>query len=798
MKFRFLILFLLIGKIAASQDIIVIGQVFSAEDGLGIENANVWFSGTNIGTTTNEEGYFFLQSLTPQKSVTCSFLGFKTRIVKLDQNKRDQMIEIVLKQEINILDEIIATPSKSDIKDILKKFQQNKDINNPKNISGFSAENKTITKLHLSNIQKKWLQKKIFAELQKGILTENDSNLILPLIFEQNTAKEIYGETTETVPVSTQKNVVECIGKEQLPMILDAYIADVNFYDNNLKLFGKSFVSPASKYGGIYYEYWVVDTMVIDDLTTIYEIRFRPKNRKNLTFDGKFWLEGKNYAITRIEAALPASANLNFVNQLNFSQEFVKIDTAKYFYSSKNQDVSFNYLFPFARDKNYIAAILNRNTQYTNIQLFGNSATLKANQNTTEISDENRQYLSAIDSINHSKIQRVAYTLLDIFMNGYIHCGKVDFGQVWNFVRVNSLEGFRPTFSIRTSEKFNPNFTLGGYIGYGLRDKKMKYGTNFQYVAGKHQQHCFGVFYNNEVYRVGYSDADLLNENIAEASENIFTSFSFGNQYNYLLQEQNLSVRYLFDNKGFRVMFKPEYKEFYPNYFVDFTKNGNQLDKIPLFSATLSFRVSFKEKVIKNFFKNYYFPSFLPVINLRIQGGSYKIDNNAEPFLKLNFTIKQNISLPLGKFNYAFEAGKVFGKMPYFLLYSPLAMQGLWYNSYKFALINQSEFLTDAYVSANLRYYSNGLIFNNIPLINQLNLRETFFINMAWGTVNQKHSQVLDMQNYNSLQTPYIEAGAGITNIFRIFAVESFWRLTNRTDKLLDNWGIRVRFYLDF
>ncbi|MDR3327779.1 MAG: DUF5686 and carboxypeptidase regulatory-like domain-containing protein [Prevotellaceae bacterium] len=782
---------------AYCQDIIVIGQVFSSEDGSAIEGVNVWFSGTDIGTTTNAEGYFFLQSPQSEKSVIASFLGFKRREVRLDKSKRDQMIEIVLKRELNWLNQIVVTPPKADINWILKNFNKNRNRNNPQNLSGFAIDNHSITKLYLSNIQKKWLQKRIFSELQSGVLTETDSNLILPVHFSSDLNRGKYlGEKVDIEQLSTQKNTVEFLGKEQLPLILDTYISDVNFYENNIRLFGKSFVSPTSKYGSMFYDYYVSDTLSIAS-EKVFEIKFRPKSPKNLTFNGKMWIDAKNFALNKIEVSLPSMANLNFVNMLYFQQDFAKIDSTKYFYSSKNQNVSFNYSFAFNKDLNYLSAILSKMSDYSNFQLLDDSIQIKQTENQWSLSSENQRFYSAIDSVNRTKIQKVAYTLVDILMNGYIHAGKVDFGVIWDFFRFNALEGFRPTLSMRTSEKLNHNFTLGGYLGYGFKDKKIKYGGNFQYVMGRYRNHVLGIFYNNEVYRTGYGDAYLLNENMLGSPENLLTSPSWGQQYDFLLQQQNASVRYSIEKKGFSFVFKPEIAKFFQNQIIEFRQGRKSFSNINLASATALFRLSFKEKTLKSFFRNYYISSQYPILTFQVQGGGYNIENELNPYLKLNFSLKQNLSFLLGKFHYSIQAAKIFGKVPYFMLCTPLTIQGFWYNSYNFNLVDQSEFFADFYLATTLRYYSNGLIFNNIPYINRLNLRETVFVNVAWGDLTQNHKSILNIPVTNSLSTPYVEAGVGITNILRILCVESVWRLSHRHQNTI-NWGVRVKFYLDF
>jgi hypothetical protein len=786
---------------AVSQDIIVIGQVFSAEDGAPVSGASVWFSGTKIGATTNEEGYFFLQSPQMEKAVIVSMLGYKRREAKLDKSRRDQMLEIYLKEDRSILDEIIVTPNKAEINRILKSFHQNRAKNNPENFSGFELEKSSLTRLYLSNIRQKWLQKKIFSELKAGILQIEDSTLIMPIhlnILKEN--KKYFEKEIIDSTLFSENKTVELFGNEQLNLILGAYISQANFYKNTIDLFGKSFLSPTAKNGNLYYDYFIVDTIYIDGVKN-YEIRFRPKNAKNLTFDGTMRIDAANFALTKVTAALPKSVNLNYVNSLVIEQDFTKLDTTKYFYKSVNQDISFNYNFTFDKNQNYISAILNQKSDYENLRLLSDSVKVDFAENEMILSPENRSFSSTIDTINAAKIQKAAAAIVDIIMNGYIHAGKVDFGPVANFVRYNALEGLRLTLSMRTSEKLNKNFTVGGYIGHSYADRKLKYGGEIQARFGAKKRNTIGLFYDNDVQRFGYGDALLLNENMV-SGENIFTSFSWGQQYNKLLHSRKAEIKYGFEKRGIRFSLNARAAKIYENPFLHFQKDDMLFLNINLVSATANLRMSFKESSLDNFFHRYYLSTKYPIINIQAEYGFYDLHNSKNefisfknPYLKLKLTVKQTVTFPLGKFNYALETSKLFGNAPYILLESPTSIRGLWYNAYNFDLVNQNEFLADTYISAYLKYYSNGLIFNNIPYIKKLNLRETAFVNIAWGGIFGNHSSILDMPQHKNLNIPYIEAGIGITNILRFLSIESVWRITHREEM---KWGIRAKVYLDF
>jgi len=841
-----LILFFFVSANIFSQDIIVIGQVFSLEEKTAIEGAKVWFSGTKIATKTNDEGYFFLQSENPENSVIVEMFGYKQRDVKLDKSRRDQMLEIHLKEDVRILDELIVTPDKTKVLRILRNFHANRSKNNPENFSGFDIENQTITRLYLSNLQQKWLQKKMFSELQAGVLQENDSTLILPVHFSQKEFLEKhFEEKTGKITNFSEENSVQLFEKQQLDLILQAYISQPNFYKNSINLFGKSFVSPTAKQGHLYYDYFLVDSTFIchcgldpqslENLQTksdcgfcrndkktnkIYEIRFRPKNSKNLTFKGTFWLDAESFALKKIEATLPQAANLNYVNNLSFFQDFEKIDTTKYFYSAVNQAVSFNYNYAFDKNRKYLEAVLDQKTVYKNAQLHSDSIVVKAMENYGVISDENRQFASSIDSLNNTKLVKTAYILVDIFMNGYIHVGKFDFGPVFSFLRYNALEGFRPTFSARTGSKMSEHFTIGGYFGYGVRDKKFKYGGEIQTRFGKQNCNSIGLFYDNDVVRFGYGDALLLNENMV-GGENLLTSFSWGQRYNKLIHKYQANLKYVYEQKGFRFSFNTKAAQLNSNQFVQFRhcvldpqSSENEeiaacatmtnVSRINLVSATANFRLSFKENSLNNFFHRYYLNTIYPIINFQAEYGYWTLTDFADfqqfenPFLKLKLTIKQTITFPLGKILYSAEGAKIFGKVPYPLLETPLSMRGLWFNSHNFDLVNQMEFLADTYIAARLRYNTNGLIFNNIPYIKKLNLRETAFVNFAWGKLDSKHNSVLDIPQVSDFQIPYVEVGVGITNILRILSVESVWRVTHRNAPNSKNWGIRAKIFIDF
>ena len=81
-----------------------------------------------------------------------------------------------------------------------------------------------------------------------------------------------------------------------------------------------------------------------------------------------------------------------------------------------------------------------------------------------------------------------------------------------------------------------------------------------------------------------------------------------------------------------------------------------------------------------------------------------------------------------------------------------------------------------------------GVLFNLIPGVRFLHLRELVECKVAYGGLSDGHYFVSDLR---PLTVPYVELGVGLGNIFRLIDLYSIWRLTNRQDLSTPLWGIR-------
>jgi len=130
-------------------------------------------------------------------------------------------------------------------------------------------------------------------------------------------------------------------------------------------------------------------------------------------------------------------------------------------------------------------------------------------------------------------------------------------------------------------------------------------------------------------------------------------------------------------------------------------------------------------------------------------------------------------------------------------------------NSYN--LMNFLEFVSDHYASLDVQYYMNGFLFNKIPLLKKLKLREVFSFKAAVGGLRNENNPLkgasvyqfpVDDQgrpiSYTMDKQPYMEGSIGIANIFKLLRVDLVKRFNYLDHPNVSEWGIRARFRLDF
>ena len=194
------------------------------------------------------------------------------------------------------------------------------------------------------------------------------------------------------------------------------------------------------------------------------------------------------------------------------------------------------------------------------------------------------------------------------------------------------------------------------------------------------------------------------------------------------------------------------------------------------------------------FDKAYIFTRY-PIISVDLLGGIKGITADDCSFLRGELTVDWRIPagvIGFGRFH--LNGGAILGSVPYPLLKLHEGNQSQLFGSpvvkladrNAFSMMNFYEFGSDRWLTGFYEHNFNGLLFGIIPLVKKLDLREVVSVRGAWGTISEKNrggAPFLLMPGLNSLETPYIEAGVGIANIFHLLRVDCMWKLTHRNGR---------------
>lgn len=788
-KFKYLLFFLLFSSFSllfGQAEIVIAGQVVDKADQQAVSFAHVSLLGSKATTTTDVDGYFVLRTTESPKAIVVSMLGYKTKTKRLRKGQ-SVGLQLELQENSAVLEEMLVYSGSNPALNMMQHVRQNRDANNPARRAGFLVYVKKHTQASISEISRNSFNNRLFSSFRKGMLLAQDSSLLLPIFDNQ----ELFRLD------STQKYLLDANRKDILPQqkqLVDALVSKlpehINFYENYIPVFGKNFLSPIAQYSASVYKYHLKDSVTLFGAKE-YVILFRPKNNKDLAFEGEMRIDSASYALRFIEASMPIGTNINFLRRLAFSQSFKRIDACAWQFDNLQSVIAFQLIS--SKDNR------TKNSLFISQQnVYSDSISGNYNERPLQVCELN--FGAAIDTIGKSTAMRRAAYLADVMMNRYVHVGKFDLGPVTQMCSYNDLEGNKITLGGRTGKQMWENFTLGGYGAYAFGNQSWKFGAEMQYRFKQPKYALLGIKYRDDVYQTDYDYHDeISNENTIGNGVSELLSFILQSFPEKCSRRQLVDLFYDKEwQEGVNTHFALQRTNFQPNIQVPFESASASFSNLEDYRLTLALRLSKQQRILDEYFHRMFLSNKYPVVNLVAEYGVYRLANTQNSYLKLHVLERQSLQLGnFGKFSYALDAGYLFGSVPFSLLeiYSGVKNYGL--DKLSLSLISLDQFASDAYFNVDTRLVTYGLLFNRIPLVRKLNLREMLTAKLACGSLRNSHLEVMALPNFlKPMEAPYLIVGAGVANIFRIASIEYVMEMPKITNPKL-YWGLRFRLYVD-
>jgi len=812
-KFTIVIILAISGFHIQAQEIS--GIVIDDKNNQPIPFANIWIKGTFQGTMSDANGYFTLSK--PKNDTLCfSSVGYNQQEILLDKNKSTEL-KIVLVEDVKILNEVVVKPEISRAEVLFKQILEHKKENREQvsNVSDYKTFARTTVYVAIDSSSK---VNRIIDNLDEVTMSIDNQDLkFSPIYFAE--LSESWVDNTDSVVYRRKDGIFPKLNQTIESIILLNVVVDLDFYKDQINILGRGFTSPISNSARMNYNIYLNDSIMVDS-TKYYSFSFTPKNKYNPLFTGRFTVEDGSFALTKIEAYIQEEANLNFVNGFRAIVSYRKLSENVWFYDS--QDIGVNMSLKLNKDTvsrygsqriDEVSSgnwLINKTTQYSTSERLNNvKARDWKNQPEFALNQLNEGIYQRVDKLKENSVVKGIDAIGGAVLSSYVNIGKFDVGPVFDIYSTNAIEGSRFTVPIRTSEQMFERLSLGGFLGYGTKSNEIKYGLNIAHQLLPSDRFIFRLNYSED-YNLVSQDKFLRfvkkNPN-TKGNGNFIAAVTSREQNPYIKEEKSYDFRVEYNAKNdLGIEVSAYYLSSISTPEVRFIRNNIDFESYENFGILMNFRFAFGQYYDKYYFSRVYYIDQTPVINFSWDIG--KANLPGENISELGFYSHMHASIT-GKLNmgqtflrYMVNGGYLIGDAPYDLLDQPVGSMSLGYAKYRFNLLHQATFAHNLYTNAHFDLNGGGAVFNRIPVIKNLKLREMISLKFHYGELNSAYNGVFDLPDYysNEINKPYAEIGFGITNIFKVLRVEYIRQLGNNyvDSGFTDNNGIRFRFEMSF
>lgn len=814
------------------------GKVIDAKTGETLPFVNISIIGTNFGTQTDMNGSFYLETAHQNPTIRIAFVGYIPEIRTIQGNIP---LNIKLRVQSKDLEEVTVKGKKDRYRNkdnpavvLIRKVIEHKQENRKESFDFYQYNKYEKLEFDLSNISEKFRNKRslkkfdfVFDHLDTSKIT---GKVNLPMYLKETASDVYFRKNPETKKEIVQGEKMTGLGgyidDNGIKLYLEALYQDINVYDNNILLLATQFLGPTAPVAPQFYRYVIIDTTVYKGVKCVH-LGFSPRNTNDQLFQGTFLIAlDSTYAIRKVQMGFSKDININFVSDLRVSQEYDLVENQGLMLTKDDLSIEFNLLKKEngmglfgQRSVSYRGYVINKpieNKQFDGLKIdiikVANKRddTFWQSARHEKLSSKELGIYTMVDSVkNIPAFQRFMNTAT-FLLEGYKPIGNFEIGPVSTFYSFNQVEGFRLRLGGRTTANFSDKVAFEGYGAYGFKDERFKYFASATYSLTDHNVYTYPikhlqVSYQDEIKIPGQELQFVL-------EDNFLLSFKRG-QNNRMIYNKVFKLDYLNESKSglsFNVNFQNirqtpagELK------FNSLGREGNLQVNPEIISSELMIGLRYSPN--QQFYqgKNYRIPIInkYPTFQLRYTFGMKGILESQYNFHRLVGQVHKRVYIPpIGYTDITLEGGKTFGKLPYPLLTIHRANQTYSYQPEAYNLMNFLEFISDQYASIFIDHHFNGFIFNKLPIVKKLKLREVITFKGLMGKLSDENKATPEnallilptdsngnSSTFSLAQKPYMEASFGIENIFKVLRVDFVKRLS-----YLDNPNVNSKIALRF
>jgi hypothetical protein len=826
------ILLLTLVHSSKSQTFIIKGDVKDAYSEEPIPLASVILLQKKSGLLTDTSGQFIikLNSFPKDDTVSISYVGYQPKKIALGGKVRDTIYLMIRLERGSMPKEVVVKSKHSKGWMLWRRIVKRKSLNDRARYENYAYEiyNKLeldMNRINFDRFKNIRLLRPFGFVIEQTVDTISEEKPFLPIFIAETISDFYYQQKPLRKREEIKASRTSGIKNESIQKLLGGMDLNDNIYNNYINVFDKRFISPIADNGDVFYHYRLTDTQYLSGKRILHLI-FTPKHKGENTFTGECWIHDSTYAVQKAILHLSKEADVNFVNNYAFIQEYKFLNDSSWFLYKDKLVVDFA---PLGKEK--FGFIAKKTSTYKDVKINSGSVWEKIRENTKqeevvfqrnagdqdetywantrheELNKNEKAIYAMVDTLEKMPLFKTYKNTIEFLATGYKNFGKLQYGPWFNIFSTNVIEGFRSRLDLGTSSKFSKNLKLSGYLAYGTLDQEFKGRGEILYLFKKSPRTSVYATYVDD-----YDNGQVYYDEVG--MDNIFTLAA---------RKQNIPIKFLkvklhrFEflketNSGLSFEFNATRKEFNPVRALPdkniFFTSPNQTALINT-EVSLRLRFAYLERFLEGDFFRSSLGSPYPISELRYSRGLKGVVGGIYNYDKINLSVHDYQKVAhYGEFYYNVFAGKIWGVLPFPVLEVHPGNEIYYYNRYAFNLMNRFEYLSDEYAGINVEHNIGTGIFRLFGPSRKLKLRQFWNAKILWGRLsdaNKKFNQfgtVFDQgHEFRSLDgKTYMELGTGVNNILKFIRVDLVWRVLPLPfpKELYKQFGIFGSFRLQF
>ncbi len=826
------------------------GRITDAKTGEPLSFVNVSFKNKNVGTSTDLEGYYQLKTQWASDTLMASFVGYE-KMKKPVEKGATQTINFKLRPTGYTMEAVEVQGKRERYKnkgnpavELIRKVSEKKSENRLESADHYEYEKYQKTEVDLNNITEKFMERDIWDKFRYVFefvdTSEINGKPYLPIFLRESRSTIYYRgspesrkEYKEATKVTGFENYLD---NEGVDLFLDQLYRHIDVYNDRIHFLRKKFVSPTANIAPLHYKFFIMDTLSLEGDSCIH-LSFVPRNKTGGVFQGDLYITDDTVnAIRKVELKVTQEANINFVNDMEFSRDYKKVkqgERSRWVPDKEHMVIDFKYdlmekgIGLYGRVTNHFQNYRFGRPRADSIYSGLNEIIhMEGAMNREETYWEKNRFDSLTatekgikdmsDSITNVPAFDRTIDIIVFILTGYKEFGPLDVGPFYSFLSHNEIEGFRFRFGAVTNEQFSEHWRLSGYGAYGLRDERFKYAGSLRYSFLDEANRFLKGTVKRDNYFPGLKLAFTKKDNFFLSFRRGVADQMFDRKRFSLSYGQNIAPSFKFRITGNKLRNRPRGElEFRYKEENGTTRSVNALNTTEL---TLNTQFAPNAKTYNTGGDQHRIQTTAPVFNTQFTRGFDGVLGGGFDYNKLDLRFtKRSHFAPFGYNDLTISGGRIWGQVPYPLMNIHRANQTFAYSLRSYNLMNFLEFVSDRYVSFRLDHYFDGYFLNKIPLLKRLKFRGVTAVKAVWGKVGPKNDPRNDPVagrmafpvnekggpvTFTLEDRPYIEASIGIENILKFFRVDIVKRFTYLDNPSvpsgLGSKGVGIRGLMEF